>query len=1119
MLLKRFLFCFLLVVTDLFAATSLGQALPFADYVYQNVRQGKIAAVQSYLDKGYRIDAVNHQGKTALCLAAENQDYASYRKLIRMGASVHHNCMSEVDMRTFSSYGGQSGQALARTAKAGTGQISLSDHTTAYVVGGVLAAGAVAAVALSGGGGGGHHSHSAGGDSGKEEIIECPTGTKLEGNECVAIECPTGTKLEGNECVAIKCPRNTHLVGNLCVADENIDINEQSDEPLYGIASEAESIYNLYSSPSYPDDEDTIVLKNKGDGDVFGLYGYSGEVFNSYVIGYSENKEHINEKPIGTGTIKIQDDGRGTVYGMYSHIADITQYKEAINAAGWNEGTAYGNIDITHVGGGATYGLAGDVRAYNAYAAYGGKSYGQIKIKGDGDIYGIHGYVAATNAVSPWYGKDVKGSIEITSEGDGDIYGMMINKDDIPGAGAGSGNLASWFAFNAYTAGGDVEADINIHNTGDGNVYGMYGGQQLYNAMYYGAVDADGKTDGSSIGRINVTNFGKGNVYGMYMPEADSKGIISNISGTGSASYINLINSGDGVATGMRGGKYNSITNSGEININNVGEGTAVGIYAEQNSVVQNSGKINIYREAFVDSIDGKEYQPNSAVGGTAYGIYAESGAKVYNKGTIVITGAENGAGIYLEEGARLDNEGVVRFNEVEDSIVQNQNAADVYRTGSARRTEVNLASFGGGEIVLGKEGKFFAQSLSGDMKVSADAVKGGFDNQYVLAQALQVQDVEKLQLTSQSALFTADKVQSDGGYDVVLNRQSFAQVMKDSHLGHFLDENYEQKNNEIMYETLKKANTQSSLQKQAVQALGADILPGFRQENARLYGALSRQFDDSLFNHPEKSYVGGYKYVDVSHEAKGYLQESDGTAHAAYGLLTGRHQGFLYGIGATAAQFKTDYDNHSHRKSNVFGLWAPIGYDFANGSRWVTKFYAGYEDGSYRRLSLLRSYSADVKSYQYGLSNALRHDIALGKHFYLTPTAELNFLGIHQKGFDEGHQQGAIHTKDVDSLSLEGGIGAYISKDFKFNTASDLTIKIGGIYYVEFLHPDEDIKASQSGMSGHYKISHHSDDARALFSARVRYNYKNIAVLGTLEQETNNHKAKSINLDVLFYL
>ncbi|MBP5698044.1 MAG: autotransporter domain-containing protein, partial [Alphaproteobacteria bacterium] len=1130
MTIKRILSFFVVAVISFAGTISSAQAVSFADYVYQNVRRGNVKAVKPYLAKGYSIDAVNPEGMSALCQAVVNKDYITYQRLRQLGASSNKDCMKRVDNRVSKSY--EAKPVVQSSAATTTTKVSSSDHTTAYVVGGVLAAGAVAALALSGSGGG-SHKHKKSSEiicnegeafvngkcvstscpegkiwNGSEcEDIECPENYHLSGNDCVPddVDCPVGTRLVNGKCQPIECPPNTHLIGNLCVADDDVEIDEEeNDGEIYGIGSEDESIFNLFSSPSYPDDEASILLKNKGNADVYGMYGYSGEVFNSYVVG--TNNGFDNPKPVGTGNITIEDEGNGTVYGMYSHIADITQYKEAINASAWNNGTAYSNIDITHSGGGKTYGLAGDVRAYNSYSVYGGSAYGNINIKGDGDLYGIYGYVAAVNAVTPFYGQISKGDINIHSDGNGDVYGLMINKDNIPGAGAGDQNLASWFAFNAYSGGGDVEGTINIYNKGNGNVYGMYGGQQLYNAMSYSGTDEHGNPNNTAIGKINILNFGNGNVYGMYLPESDNKAVVVNVNQDGSESYINLTNTGSGVVTGMRGGRYNTITNSGEININNLGSGTAVGIYGEENSRITNSGVINIKREAFIDEEDGLVHQPASAVGGTAYGIYAESGAAVLNSGTINITNAANGAGIYLESGATLENSGTVKFNGAEDSIQQDGAVIDIYNTGRSLAS-VNLSSFGKGKVILGQGGQFFADSISGDMDVSEKVVQDGFDNQYVVSGALQANNIEQLNLASKSALFTAGTAANDdSGFDVVLERKNFDEVLKDKSAAQFLEQNYQAQNNEELYNYLKSAENKQVLNERSDNVLGKDLLPGFREENTMLHRQFNRQFSDYLFNYPSQHYMGGYKYLDISRDAHGGLTGSDATAHAAYGMVKGRaSNGITYGLGATVAQLKSDYDNHSTRKSNTFGLWLPVGYNFRNGTTWFSKAYAGYEDGSYDRRTGLEKYSSDLNSYQYGLSNELRHDIGLGGGFNFTPTAELNLLGMHQDGFDEGRRVGAVHSQDIDSLSLEGGLGAYLSKSVRFSNNHQLGIQIGGIYYVEFLDPDDDITASMSGMAGKYKIVHDDDDTRGVVALRVNYNYKNMMLYGRLEKETNN--------------
>lgn len=115
--------------------------------------------------------------------------------------------------------------------------------------------------------------------------------------------------------------------------------------------------------------------------------------------------------------------------------------------------------------------------------------------------------------------------------------------------------------------------------------------------MSYGGQDEEGNPDGKAKGTINIANYGNGNVYGMYTPEAydgaegEQQPIIANNSDNGAQSVINLVNTGSGVTTGLRGGQRSHIENTGEININNLGDGTAVGIYGGAGSNILNRGK------------------------------------------------------------------------------------------------------------------------------------------------------------------------------------------------------------------------------------------------------------------------------------------------------------------------------------------------------------------------------------------------------------------------------------------------------------------------------------------------------------------------------------------------
>ena len=79
--------------------------------------------------------------------------------------------------------------------------------------------------------------------------------------------------------------------------------------------------------------------------------------------------------------------------------------------------------------------------------------------------------------------------------------------------------------------------------------------------------------------------------------------------------------------------------------------------------------------------------------------------------------------------------------------------------------------------------------------------------------------------------------------------------------------------------------------------------------------------------------------------------------------------------------------------------------------------------------------------------------------------------------------------------------------------------MQIGGIYYVEFLDPDDGMNATLSGMSGRYKVKHKFDDDRAVASARINYRYKNFTLYGMIEQELKNYKGLAIDFGLQYNL
>ncbi|MBO4284985.1 MAG: S8 family serine peptidase [Alphaproteobacteria bacterium] len=127
--------CFL-VAALLFSKAASAYATETAQLFYENAKRGDTAAVQSLLLEGNRIDAVDKNGDTALCLALKKNDMATYNRLRAFGVNANHACVQ---------------RALGASAEKSGFSWKLA-YTIATAV---VAAGVGVAAAVGGGGGGG----------------------------------------------------------------------------------------------------------------------------------------------------------------------------------------------------------------------------------------------------------------------------------------------------------------------------------------------------------------------------------------------------------------------------------------------------------------------------------------------------------------------------------------------------------------------------------------------------------------------------------------------------------------------------------------------------------------------------------------------------------------------------------------------------------------------------------------------------------------------------------------------------------------------------------------------------------------------------------------------------
>ena len=117
MIKKTNFYCFLaLIATFCLSFYKQSYALTFTEFVYSNAKTNNLKAIQTFLLRGYNIDAVDGNGLTALCYAIEYKDFNAYNNLIKLGANSNHKCTQNVNEQILQNYT-QRNSAIQNTPK------------------------------------------------------------------------------------------------------------------------------------------------------------------------------------------------------------------------------------------------------------------------------------------------------------------------------------------------------------------------------------------------------------------------------------------------------------------------------------------------------------------------------------------------------------------------------------------------------------------------------------------------------------------------------------------------------------------------------------------------------------------------------------------------------------------------------------------------------------------------------------------------------------------------------------------------------------------------------------------------------------------------------------------
>ena len=826
-----------------------------------------------------------------------------------------------------------------------------------------------------------------------------------------------------------------------------------------------------------------------------------------------------------TGICKIKKATLDDVVGK--HLTDdITANNEDLTITNSNNADVYGligssnnvgsrnvldssraSIQITNMGDGNVYGLYGN-SITNAYVSppYSGFAKGIIQInnKGNGDVYGMKGRTVHNAYIrsNAWGDKIISdrtasGIIAINNEGNGNVYGMY----------------ASDFAQNADRAGNNTRAQgtIDISNIGNGNSYGIYSEGTAYTA-----------TSDEFISHIIMKNKGIGNAYGMYCRECSG----AKSTYGSSESKISLINTSSGRSIGVYS-KDGKINNRTTISLHNLGSGTAIGIYADGITSLNNEGYISITRDNFVANQnylpETTTYSAETDVGGVAIGIYGAKGSNIKNSGGIFINGAQTAVGIYAESGAYVENTASISIKNsisaygiwAEDESVTIQNSGNIYinefaypwdaskfenfivlnggklfqdgalivtnnsqnspmSVSSVKPASLNLNDFGG-TVVASDTSQFIVEgSISGDLSINNSVIENGFDTIYSVKDMIQAEDTSGLNLQSQSALFDATL---QNNTDAMMTMKAFNDVVENSSVADFLQNNYAEGNNEKLFSTLKSAASVTELNNNIDDLFGKNMLSRMAFEDLSMLREVSFDMNNHLFKQ-EGAFAFGGNVSPSSYD--------NNIGSVGRYSLNGYNNGKLsFGVGVSITDVRTD-DGHSDnsRFDRNFMMSAPIGYK-THGFELITASKMGYADGTYDRDGFNNmTYDGKVQKRMFALMNEARYPVKFGD-LRLIPSAEFNMIGYNIKGHEDDKEY-SLRIKSQNHYSVEAGFGLMAEKEFKPFKNHKFNVNGGVAVYHEFADPYE-LDVAMNGMSGTYRLQ---DEKRSDNRAVVRFGF-----------------------------
>ena len=730
-------------------------------------------------------------------------------------------------------------------------------------------------------------------------------------------------------------------------------------------------------------------------------------------------------------------------------------------------------------------------------------SAGTISISGESSI-GINASSSASATNS--------GTINATGKY---TYGMYATDTNTLATNGGTINVSADDANGMYAENGAEATNSNgaIINVEGANAYGMYadanssvtnnGTIEIKNisSKSCGMIGIGSNTNGSAIENYKNINVSGTEAVGIYIKnngEAINRdGATLNVFGTdaygmyatgSNATAINeeeaTINVDGEEATGMFAEDGGSVVNYGTINVNH---NNAYGMYATGNgSEATNEADINV-------------------TGYSSVGMFAENGATVINNGSIYATGNDS-YGMYIRGGNYNNDNGTIVTSGSAHDIYEEPTAAAPSFTMSAPKFTLMSATNSGkiinngiistnsaldfgdltdnsGSISVGNGGSYIAPSFSGNVVADSNITFNGFENEYINENSFVGED-NGLNITSGSYLFDVQKsLNENGNTDVIMTKKDFADVVENSSLAEFLEENYAEKNNESLYVALKSTENSAQFEQNLNSLFGQDLLSDLTFEDLNMLRELQFDMNNKMFSQEK----GSFALADGIEAVKGEKFGSTGQY-----ALSGYNDGTTtVAVGLSVADVKSSANKNTKNgklNKNIM-LSMPISRK-AGGFELITSPKLGFARGSYEREGLNgENYNGTVERKTFALMNEARYPLKING-LKVIPSAEFNMIGYNIKA-REDKKQYSLNVDSQNHYSVESGLGLNLEKEFAPYTDSKIKLSGGIAVYKEFADPYE-LKVGMNEMNGSYKLKDESrGDKRTVLRFGAGYNLK----------------------------